>query len=149
MLAQPSSLCTPPPVSPTFRTWKLCRDEFIDCLLRALDTQAAQQHGGGRPAIMHVGANLGFTNHNDPITKLVLRTTGLRVLLVEPQPSIATRLRNLSRPYPHVAVHNAAVCQRDAVVPFYEIDETKVRACLLYTSPSPRDRQKSRMPSSA
>ena len=25
----------------------------------------------------------------------------------------------------------------------------KVRACLLYTSPSPRDRQKSRMPSSA
>ena len=26
---------------------------------------------------------------------------------------------------------------------------TKVNACLLYTSPSPRDRQKSRMPSSA
>ena len=25
----------------------------------------------------------------------------------------------------------------------------KVRSCLLYTSPSPRDRQKSRMPSSA
>ena len=25
----------------------------------------------------------------------------------------------------------------------------KVKACLLYTSPSPRDRQKSRMPSSA
>ena len=33
-----------------------------------------------------------------------------------------------------------------------KIEETKVnmnRACLLYTSPSPRDRQKSRMPSSA
>ena len=27
--------------------------------------------------------------------------------------------------------------------------EGKQRACLLYTSPSPRDRQKSRMPSSA
>ena len=27
--------------------------------------------------------------------------------------------------------------------------ETKSTACLLYTSPSPRDRQKSRMPSSA
>ena len=29
----------------------------------------------------------------------------------------------------------------------FELDETK--NCLLYTSPSPRDRQKSRMPSSA
>ena len=27
--------------------------------------------------------------------------------------------------------------------------ENRARACLLYTSPSPRDRQKSRMPSSA
>ena len=27
--------------------------------------------------------------------------------------------------------------------------EDKIDACLLYTSPSPRDRQKSRMPSSA
>ena len=33
----------------------------------------------------------------------------------------------------------------------YEVDELdyKDRSCLLYTSPSPRDRQKSRMPSSA
>ena len=35
----------------------------------------------------------------------------------------------------------------------YSIDEEKdidkLKACLLYTSPSPRDRQKSRMPSSA
>eukprot|EP01015_Nassula_variabilis_P036275 TRINITY_DN9320_c0_g1_i1.p1 TRINITY_DN9320_c0_g1~~TRINITY_DN9320_c0_g1_i1.p1 ORF type:complete len:124 (+),score=34.30 TRINITY_DN9320_c0_g1_i1:64-435(+) len=30
-----------------------------------------------------------------------------------------------------------------------KIQELKARACLLYTSPSPRDRQKSRMPSSA
>ena len=29
------------------------------------------------------------------------------------------------------------------------IDITKISNCLLYTSPSPRDRQKSRMPSSA
>ena len=29
------------------------------------------------------------------------------------------------------------------------VARTHVRACLLYTSPSPRDRQKSRMPSSA
>ena len=30
-----------------------------------------------------------------------------------------------------------------------EVDLTKYDLCLLYTSPSPRDRQKSRMPSSA
>ena len=29
------------------------------------------------------------------------------------------------------------------------LDEKKLKYCLLYTSPSPRDRQKSRMPSSA
>jgi Tfp pilus assembly protein PilF len=31
----------------------------------------------------------------------------------------------------------------------FENAEKAVKACLLYTSPSPRDRQKSRMPSSA
>ena len=30
-----------------------------------------------------------------------------------------------------------------------EVDVSQVEPCLLYTSPSPRDRQKSRMPSSA
>ena len=33
--------------------------------------------------------------------------------------------------------------------PYERIDSLKIGACLLYTSPSPRDRQKSRMPSSA
>ena len=32
---------------------------------------------------------------------------------------------------------------------FYQNYEDYLRICLLYTSPSPRDRQKSRMPSSA
>ena len=31
----------------------------------------------------------------------------------------------------------------------YELDDNNLISCLLYTSPSPRDRQKSRMPSSA
>ena len=34
-------------------------------------------------------------------------------------------------------------------LPGLEIDGEKIITCLLYTSPSPRDRQKSRMPSSA
>ena len=34
-------------------------------------------------------------------------------------------------------------------LPGVDRDSIDVKACLLYTSPSPRDRQKSRMPSSA
>ena len=46
--------------------------------------------------------------------------------------------------YATPADHAAAVIQRVG----YAIDE-KYRACLLYTSPSPRDTERSRMPSSA
>ena len=35
------------------------------------------------------------------------------------------------------------------VPPFMDLDVNILESCLLYTSPSPRDRQKSRMPSSA
>ena len=35
------------------------------------------------------------------------------------------------------------------VIVNYDINDYKSKTCLLYTSPSPRDRQKSRMPSSA
>ena len=35
------------------------------------------------------------------------------------------------------------------VVEAWKDDEDEIHTCLLYTSPSPRDRQKSRMPSSA
>ena len=31
----------------------------------------------------------------------------------------------------------------------YEVDTNKIQGCLLYTSPSPRDTERSRMPSSA
>ena len=36
-----------------------------------------------------------------------------------------------------------------SVKSYAEIERAEVHTCLLYTSPSPRDRQKSRMPSSA
>ena len=45
---------------------------------------------------------------------------------------------------------NAALRQRRLDDPDWaERQRARNRACLLYTSPSPRDRQKSRMPSSA
>ena len=39
--------------------------------------------------------------------------------------------------------------QQNVNVLFSDIFEVKVDSCLLYTSPSPRDRTRSRMPSSA
>ena len=50
----------------------------------------------------------------------------------------------LRRRYDAVVVATGATVPRDLTVPGREFD-----GCLLYTSPSPRDRQKSRMPSSA
>ena len=46
---------------------------------------------------------------------------------------------------PQRAAANAALCRRVLELDAYRTAHT----CLLYTSPSPRDRQKSRMPSSA
>ena len=37
----------------------------------------------------------------------------------------------------------------DTLIIIRELDKAKVDICLLYTSPSPRDRTRSRMPSSA
>ena len=48
-------------------------------------------------------------------------------------------------------VNNTVVAQGEIVLvnDSYGVRLTRVAPCLLYTSPSPRDRQKSRMPSSA
>ena len=37
----------------------------------------------------------------------------------------------------------------DSLVEQIKTEEDKIKSCLLYTSPSPRDRTRSRMPSSA
>ena len=43
----------------------------------------------------------------------------------------------------------AAVALKENVIPLCELDSVAGDGCLLYTSPSPRDRELSRMPSSA
>ena len=42
-----------------------------------------------------------------------------------------------------------AIDDLEEVADNYDLSEHEWSSCLLYTSPSPRDRQKSRMPSSA
>ena len=44
---------------------------------------------------------------------------------------------------------NGSLVHKSEYEPRHPQDEAKHYSCLLYTSPSPRDRQKSRMPSSA
>ena len=53
-----------------------------------------------------------------------------------------------------ILVNNAAIIRRGSIEDLTEEDwdrvmDVNLKGCLLYTSPSPRDRQKSRMPSSA
>ena len=54
-------------------------------------------------------------------------------------------IKEIVKPEDHIGLN---------LFPFYEVPSddyifSYVKGCLLYTSPSPRDRQKSRMPSSA
>src|SRR5678810_1499978 len=68
---------------------------------------------------------------------------------IEPLPALATNAKRSS--LLSTSQHGAACCvdsdpvTSDSTPPASLYDDT----CLLYTSPSPRDRQKSRMPSSA
>ena len=51
----------------------------------------------------------------------------------------------------HLVSSNLAICVNlfKEVESLYQDDQEIIRSCLLYTSPSPRDRSVSRMPSSA
>ena len=48
-----------------------------------------------------------------------------------------------------VQVNTTGACERHVVVTVSKEDIARYKDCLLYTSPSPRDRTRSRMPSSA
>ena len=66
---------------------------------------------------------------------------------------VYTRLTDVLTPHAMKIMHRDSSLFRsaDAPQPFEGVDirTVWVDSCLLYTSPSPRDRQKSRMPSSA
>ena len=55
----------------------------------------------------------------------------------------------LTVPADPIVSTGAATCTADGTATIDNYDGTLTYTCLLYTSPSPRDRQKSRMPSSA
>ena len=73
--------------------------------------------------------------------ELVIETLNKRLAALEVEVS---RLKKTSKGVPEDVL--AAIC---AAVSAYLGNDGKVQACLLYTSPSPRDGLLSRMPSSA
>lgn len=102
------------------------------CVLQALRDRVDLIRSASRqPAVLHIGANLAFGNRNDPLRPLYRRLpSDLRVILVEPQPAIAARLRNMTSRMQHVHVAEAAVCSdvsHDHVT-FYGINRTKAAA---------------------
>ena len=92
-----------------------------------------QSGQGGLNSMMGGVANsmLGSSGANDFITKL---TTWLGIIFI----ALALLIGMLSGK----TARESSILGQDA-------DSRETNFCLLYTSPSPRDRQKSRMPSSA
>ena len=76
-----------------------------------------------------------------------LPKTNLIDLIPADRPRINTRQQHKAKPAP--AERKLMVALRTAYQRGYSFSETVWRGCLLYTSPSPRDRTRSRMPSSA
>ena len=77
------------------------------------------------------------------LTRGLLAEGARRVLAIEKDPRCMTALAEISEIYPgRLEVINGDALEVDALAHL-------TPPCLLYTSPSPRDRQKSRMPSSA
>ena len=88
--------------------------------------------------------DMGFTiSHEEPKEELVViddDDRGIKNLVIDCEGSIVI-LEQVIIPMPKESYE---FCKR-----ILQINRTLVHGCLLYTSPSPRDRQKSRMPSSA
>ena len=90
----------------------------------------------------YVSLNHDIRAKRQQISQLDQVITGLGVAIVTPE---LTRLRAA------VTEAQLAVTAATSTGAFVQIaqETTAIHTCLLYTSPSPRDRQKSRMPSSA
>ena len=80
------------------------------------------------------------------------------ILSLEPQHNVGVDASTLALISAEKAMKEADVLERDGKISFEEFkkwyekkgdDSEQDLACLLYTSPSPRDRTRSRMPSSA
>ena len=75
-----------------------------------------------------------------------LQDLAIRRIVLTPPTDEARAIETSYGPYEHITISSGS--PEDLYLGIHE-EMTRLETCLLYTSPSPRDRQKSRMPSSA
>ena len=85
-------------------------------------------------------------NHPHPLVKLIARA---REINKAHTTFIDTILKHSFKGRIHAEINQLRSDQGGTVTGRFSYNNPNLQHCLLYTSPSPRDRQKSRMPSSA
>ena len=75
----------------------------------------------------------------------VISANGHQWSAIDPESVARMRLQNRFKTGLDIARYNAKIMREDMA----EYDNDPSKYCLLYTSPSPRDKRQSRMPSSA
>ena len=140
---------------PLFRSISLIKNNISKQIAKELDP-AFVLTVGKRDLISQNGWNIFFdktnkkpnTSHAISLTKkgVLVKTIGSRTILIISELNTPTFSGNLE-----LTLYNGSPLFNVAAVVSTEIDSTAILydACLLYTSPSPRDRTRSRMPSSA
>ena len=84
------------------------------------------------------------------LSLLYASTAALLLLLAgAPAASLLAQAAGISSPGPGAAIVGDVPIIGTAVIDSFQKYELHYKHCLLYTSPSPRDRTRSRMPSSA
>ena len=91
----------------------------------------------------------GLLRPRDPLVDSGLARATQSPAVARSQLAVASAVRILAEREAAFNVHLLAKTALDLGLKGVTIDTVEHRICLLYTSPSPRDRQKSRMPSSA
>ena len=122
-------------INPTGR--KTFQQELRAGDLSRVETDVAQQVAGGA-MVLDVNMGAPLADEAELMTRAVRLIQGLTDLPLVIDSSIPEVLEAGLRTYQGKALVNSVTAE-----------DERLHTCLLYTSPSPRDRQKSRMPSSA
>ena len=113
---------------------KILRSPYAHAKVKSIDTSAAEAMAGVKA--VHIMAQPGT-----PTDELKWAGASIVALAAVDEPTAEDAIRAIKVEYevlPHLVIDNDPKTAGDTYT-----------SCLLYTSPSPRDRQKSRMPSSA
>ena len=124
-------------------------DELHDCILtKSFMDKAIQPYHNTQRASLPIAPTLSVNTRTQPVAKSFFSVSPAS-LPIAPTLSLNNNNTNASLPIaPTLTINNTNSSL--PIAPGLSIhNNNNNNTCLLYTSPSPRDRQKSRMPSSA